>query len=399
MGGTVVNYFLQWVTAEVKFGGGGGGKDWVDKYVHAYVNIAGTMLGVPKSIPALLSGELKDTAVLGAQFDTLLQQFFSRQWRKNLWTTWGSLYGMLPKGGDAIWGIGADVVVGKDNVQNDTFRDVSELRTKSEMLPIISWDEHNCSDAPFTENNWTMQQTLDYIYNDGGGYRDHIYSTVFSHDSKKGWIEHEDSMEKKKHWHDPIATTLPMAPSMKLYCLYGVGVPTERSYHYKVDCKKLNHTCSQDLQPIDEDSEEPPECPATIDTSVFDDQKDLQYGVRFSDGDGSVPLLSLGYMCKKYKEPSSLHNPSGMRVFIRERQHIAETSLSDPGRGGPLSGEHVDILGNLGVIEDVVRIATGFEVEEKVNYDIIHSELERITNGIDSHPNGGLKNTVKGYLP
>ena len=41
MGGTVVNYFLQWVTTEVKFGGGGGGKDWVDKYIHAYVNIAG----------------------------------------------------------------------------------------------------------------------------------------------------------------------------------------------------------------------------------------------------------------------------------------------------------------------------------------------------------------------
>jgi phospholipid:diacylglycerol acyltransferase len=29
---------------------------WVDEHVHAVVNIAGTSLGVPKSISALLSG-------------------------------------------------------------------------------------------------------------------------------------------------------------------------------------------------------------------------------------------------------------------------------------------------------------------------------------------------------
>lgn len=45
MGGTVVYYFLQWVTADIKHGGGGGGKAWVDKHIHAFVNIAGTLLG------------------------------------------------------------------------------------------------------------------------------------------------------------------------------------------------------------------------------------------------------------------------------------------------------------------------------------------------------------------
>ena len=45
MGGTVVMYFLAWVTADVKDGGGGGGKDWVEKHIHSFVNIAGTLLG------------------------------------------------------------------------------------------------------------------------------------------------------------------------------------------------------------------------------------------------------------------------------------------------------------------------------------------------------------------
>jgi phospholipid:diacylglycerol acyltransferase len=408
MGGTVVNYFLQWVTADLKYGGGGGGKNWVDKHIHAYVNIAGTLLGVPKAIPALLSGEMKDTAAVFVQFAGLLEQYFGRRWRKNLWNTWGSLFGMLPKGGDAIWGIGSDVVVGEDNFneKNSTqFHNASELRNKYERFPIITWADdstQNCTVAPFNETGWTMHDTLDYIYNYGGGYSDLIYSSVFSHESKKGWKKRTASLDKRKHWHDPIAMPLPRAPSMKLYCLYGVGVPTERSYHYKLDCGKVisnQSTCSlgvhdnsDDRQCINStDLDEPPEWPAGIDTSAYDEQKDLQYGVRFSDGDGTVPLISLGYMCQKWAQPHNQHNPSGIRVYTRERKHTAEVLITDPGRGGPLSGEHVDILGNIGVIEDVVRIATDFEVNERVDKEIIHSELKRITKAIDSHPEGGLE--------
>jgi phospholipid:diacylglycerol acyltransferase len=412
MGGTVVNYFLQWVTADVKYGGGGGGKHWVDKYIHAYVNIAGTMLGVPKAIPALLSGEMKDTAAVFVQFAGLLEQYFGRRWRKNLWNTWGSLFGMLPKGGNAIWGIGSDVVVGEDNFNEQSgtveFHNASELRNKHNMFPIITWADdgtQNCSAAPFNKTEWTMHETLDYIYNYHGGYSDHMYSSVFSHDSKKGWKIRANSLDKRKHWHDPISMPLPRAPSMKLYCLYGVGVPTERSYHYKLDHDKvvsnettcsLTYDASHDSQCINAaDSDEPPEWLAGIDTSAYDEEKDLQYGVRFSDGDGTVPLISLGYMCRKWSEPHNHHNPSGIRVYIRERKHTAEVSITYPGRGGPQSGEHVDILGNIGVIEDVVRIATGFEVRDRVDKEIIHSELKRITKAIDSHPEGGLEHAHK----
>jgi hypothetical protein len=69
-------------------------------------------------------------------------------------------------------------------------------------------------------------------------------------------------------------------------------------------------------------------------------------------------------------------------------------SLTDPGRGGPLSGEHVDILGNVGVIEDVVRIATGLDVEETVDMDIIVSDLKNIVKKFDQHTFGGLKHAV-----
>lgn len=84
MGGTVAYYFLQWVVSDVKVGGGGGGKNWVEKYLHSFINIAGTLLGAPKTIPALISGELKDTAELFPQMGELLEQYFGRRWRRNL---------------------------------------------------------------------------------------------------------------------------------------------------------------------------------------------------------------------------------------------------------------------------------------------------------------------------
>lgn len=446
MGGTVVYYFLNWVVTDKKYGGGGGGKDWIEKYVHAFINISGTLLGVPKAVPALLSGELKDIAAMLPQLGDLLEQYFGRRLRKQLWYTWGSLFGMLPKGGDAIWGIGADIVV--SNTTDTTKYDVpspeliaGELLSTSQMKPLITWnygDEHEiCSAQSFPVDNitpissstiiekqgfnhtdftippsreWSTTQTLEHIFQNGGGYGPFLSSpNIFSHDSAKGWSEKPSSKDKRKHWHDPVATPLPRAPSLKIYCIYGVGLPTERAYHYKVDCDKAAELGScrtsqvqDDETPSsvpqcnnDEESKEPPDVPFNIDNSIYDDAQNVKYGVLFSDGDASVPLISLGYMCQKWAEPKSSHNRSGIQVVTREKKHTGEVLLSDPGRGGPLSGEHVDILGNVGVIEDFVRIATGFEVEEKVDREVVESELKEIMKTIDEHPMGGLKRAIQ----
>lgn len=419
MGGTVTYYFLQWVVADVKIGGAGGGKNWVEKHVHAFINIAGTLLGAPKSIPALLSGELKDTAM----FSELLEQYFGRRWRRNLWQTWGSLFGLLPKGGDAIWGVGADLSgVGS--------------ASKSSLTPTIVWHngtEEICPTSPAVDDNtipttndteesalsnlnihpsrtWSMAQSVEYLLQNGGPS-----SSIYSSDSKSGWKKRGSSTGAgaRKHWNDPIATKLPIAPSMNIYCLYGTGIETERAYYYKVSCDKLDvastTTCSKDdaqcrknstdtdniATTANEEEDEPPEAPFLLDTTANDNSKNIRLGVLHSDGDASVPLLSLGYMCQKWSQPKNPHNPSGIKVYTRERKHESQVSLSDPGRGGPTSGEHVDILGNVGVIEDVVRIATGFEAQEKVNEDIIVSELKRIVQTIDAHEMGGSNSVTR----
>ena len=47
-GDNVFRNFLVWVTED--------DPNWVDKHIHAYVNIAGPVLGVAKSMTSLLSG-------------------------------------------------------------------------------------------------------------------------------------------------------------------------------------------------------------------------------------------------------------------------------------------------------------------------------------------------------
>jgi len=65
MGSQVLYYFFKWVEAEGE-GFGNGGSSWVDSYVDSWINISGCMLGALKDMPAVLSGEMKDTAQLNA---------------------------------------------------------------------------------------------------------------------------------------------------------------------------------------------------------------------------------------------------------------------------------------------------------------------------------------------
>ncbi|MFS7981021.1 putative transferase [Helianthus anomalus] len=134
---------------------------------------------------------------------------------------------------------------------------------------------------------------------------------------------------------------------MEIYSMYGVGIPTERAYVYK-------------LTPA-------AECciPFQIDTSAKDKSEDgcLKDGVYTVDGDETISALSAGYMCAKGWRGNTRFNPSGIKTYIREYDHNPPSNFLE-GRGTQ-SGAHVDIMGNFQLIEDVIRVVAGATGEEQ----------------------------------
>lgn len=171
------------------------------------------------------------------------------------------------------------------------------------------------------------------------------------------------SLKGTGSWNDPTQHPLPHAPSMSIYCMYGVGLPTERMFYYHPHDNKNNSGV-----------------PFAMDEPKDDEAESIMYGIKMTNGDGSVPLLSLGYMCAEGWKRSDL-NPGNTRIVTREHSHVGSFQASDPLRQGPTSGEHCDILGNHQVLEDIIKIAAGKDVEPR-----IVSNIEDIAQRIREHP-------------
>jgi phospholipid:diacylglycerol acyltransferase len=74
------------------------------------------------------------------------------------------------------------------------------------------------------------------------------------------------------------------------------------------------------------------------------------------EGDGTVNLLSTGYMCAQGWKKIKRYNPAGVKVTTYEMPH--EPDRFSP-RGGPNTGDHVDILGRSSLNDLILRIAGG----------------------------------------
>lgn len=90
----------------------------------------------------------------------------------------------------------------------------------------------------------------------------------------------------------------------------------------------------------------------------------------YADGDQNLPIVSAGFMCAKGWRGRTRFNPSGLRTYVREYADEAAINLS------ALKGNnaHASILGNLALIEDIMRVAAGASGYE-IGGDQIHSNI------------------------
>ena len=295
MGSQVLFYFFHWVQAK---GYGNGGSNWIDKNVDSWVNISGSLLGALKDLPALLSGEMKDTAQLNAFAVYGLEKFLAKQERVDIFRAMPGVSSMLPKGGNAVWG-------------NKTFAPDDQPNQKVSFGTFINFKESNSTQSP---KNLTVEESIDYLLEHSDSwYKDQILEN-YSHGVARTRAEVEDNERNPRKWINPLETRLPLAPHLKIYCFYGVGKSTERSYFYR------------------EDQDPASSLNVTIDTSLMTEEVD--HGVVLGEGDGTVPLISNGYMCAKGWRIRR-YNPAGVQVKVFEMPH--EPDRFSP-RGGPNTG-------------------------------------------------------------
>ncbi|XP_010685335.2 phospholipid:diacylglycerol acyltransferase 1 [Beta vulgaris subsp. vulgaris] len=398
-------HFMKWVEAPAPMGGGGG-PDWCAKHIKAVMNIGGPLLGVPKAVPGLFSAEARDIAVARAIAPGVLNNdifhFQTLQHVMRMTRTWDATMSMIPKGGNTIWGgldwspeegycpgkrekdanvttfagrnnnpetkkayYGRMISFGKDvaeasqsDIKKIDFRGAVKGSNVANTSCRDVWTEYHDMGVGGVKaiadyKAYTADDIVDllhYVAPKMMARGDAQFSYGIADDLDDPKYQHY------KYWSNPLETKLPDAPDMEIYALYGVGIPTERAYVYRVtpyaDCN----------------------IPFEIDISANVDDKHscLRDGVFLVDGDETVPVLSSGFMCAKGWRGKTKYNPSGIRTYIREYDHAPPANLLE-GRGTQ-SGAHVDIMGNFALIEDIMRVAAG-QTGKDIGGDRVYSDI------------------------
>jgi phospholipid:diacylglycerol acyltransferase len=318
MGSQVVFYFFHWVASKH---GGRAGEDWVEKHIESWINVSGCMLGALKDVTAILSGEMRDTAQLNAFAVYGLEKFLSKAERAEIFRAMPGMSSMLPIGGSAIWG---DLDGAPDDQPGQEHSYGSFLNFRA---------GHNWTTP---DRNFTVEDAMKYLLDTTEDwYREQVEGS-YSWGVAKTIAEVQANEDDPRKWINPLETRLPLAPSLKIYCFYGVGKPTERGYYYR---------------PPEPGS--PAHLNMTIDTGFT--QGGVDHGVVMGEGDGTVNLMSTGYMCNRGWKMRRF-NPAGVRITVVEMPH--EPERFNP-RGGPNTADHVDILGRQNLNEFILRIAAG----------------------------------------
>ncbi|XP_074268220.1 phospholipid:diacylglycerol acyltransferase 1-like [Silene latifolia] len=401
-------HFMKWVEAPAPMGGGGG-PDWCAKHIKSVMNIGGPFLGVPKAVPGLFSAEARDIAVARAIAPGVLNNdlfhFQTLQHVMRMTRTWDATMSMIPRGGDTIWG-GLDWAPEEDydpskrkHINNNTSSENTNDESQGNSRKAVNYGRmisfgKDVAEASLSEikriefrgalkgsnfanktcrDVWTeyhdmgiggVKAVADYKMYTAGEIIDLLHfvapKMMARGDSQFSYGIADNLDDPKyqhyKYWSNPLETKLPNAPELEIFTLYGVGIPTERAYVYKVT---PSADCSIPFQ-ID------------ISANMGCQDSSLKDGVLLVDGDETVPVLSSGFMCAKGWRGKNRFNPSGLRTYVREYDHSPPANFLE-GRGTQ-SGAHVDIMGNFALIEDIMRVAAG-QSGDDLGGDRVYSDI------------------------
>lgn len=356
--GCLVNfYFLNWARAQP-----GVGQRWIDANVGNVVNIGAPWLGVPKTVSSLISGEMKDTADLSPALRYFKQKLLSSHDLVRMLRSFGSLPSMWPKGGRAVWGdepvldllpaLGVNATTTCD-AADAVEHGVGALDSHATPIPDLTYPRA-----------FDVDEAYDLLLRRIAPNYTRAWADQYSHGYGVPAGSWGSAAPGPASFANPLESPLPGHKDMTVYNLHGHDLPTEVGYHYRP------HTGSDCL-----------DIPITVASDVSDDTRSVKSGVRFSAGDGTVPLVSLGFVPYLWAH-SSRHNPGRAKIVVREYSHrissvFEEIRTQTLLRGGLASADHVDLMGNQELIGDILSIVMDKKLE-----DHIHSNITAISKGI-----------------
>jgi len=277
---------------------------------------------------------------------------------------------MWIKGGNTIWGNGVDA---PDDESNATHSHGELIAFRQSQATTATGD---------SSQNMTADDASDWILAHTPSTFQKMIATNYSFG-----IERDEKQLKKNNndptkWTNPLEIQLPRAPSLKIYCVYGVGKETERSYWYAGGEYEHDDTFAGSASPECEDPamegsisphngslDLPRARKSWIDSEYSSNETPkVQNGVKMGEGDGTVSLISLGAMCVEGWKRKQW-NPAGIKVTTVELPHRPVPSIP---RGGANTSDHVDILGSTRLNEIILEVATGIgdEIQDSYTSDI-----------------------------
>jgi hypothetical protein len=167
LGGVIFTWFAQFMTAR--------DPTWMETYVHASVLLGAPLLGAPKALNALLSGDIPDMHVFDSTPLSTIQDIFQESLRdihiikgdhhvKNHLTqvmrNVESLLYLLPKGGDDFW----SKYTWSNEIEDQT-ADLSQLLHNPEKMKNVLESAKHCSDPSLTLVERTMETVFGNVSN------------------------------------------------------------------------------------------------------------------------------------------------------------------------------------------------------------------------------------------
>ncbi|KAA8494901.1 Phospholipid:diacylglycerol acyltransferase [Porphyridium purpureum] len=380
MGGLITQYFLQWAEYNL-------GTRWINEHLVSWINIASPSLGVCKSVSAVLSGEMRDTAEFGRFSRQMFGSLFGYDRTISFFRSLGSLPSMFPIGSAKMW----HAYSGKtdDEAPLLSFEtlapDSSVLASARNETLKEAWDnvvQERIMDRAQIERlangtSYSVSNYFDFLAEAIPRY----YKQVKTHYELNG------NNNSRNSWYSALHNPLPQAPQLKIYCLYGVlnSTSTEIGYHYLIDgSQNLSDSSSIFF----------------LNPGASSERGDVKNGVIMGYGDGTVPLASLAHGCYLWKlgdgSPINRMNPANIPVTIREYLPGGPSETRNLGaafwtedfntliRGGEFAVTHVEILGNREVLRDALHILTKPLRNDHQQRDM-DGDVDELNDQIQSH--------------